>query len=276
MAPLRPIHTVKTAGYYFVEDGASQMGAAVAYYSLFSIAPLLIIAIAVAGLAFGEEEARARVVSQISGVMGKEGTYAVEVMLKNFRQPPDNPWAAVVGLASLWYGAISVFTQLRVSLCRIWRVQPASQHVVVGFIKDYLLAFLMVLVSNVFVLLLLAASTVLSVLLAWWTRLVPQGQWLMPVADFGVSSFLFGVLFAMTYRFMSEGQVGYRKTWLGAAVAAMLFAVGKMAIAYYLAHVQIASVYGAAGSLVIFLIWVYYSSQIFFFGAEIIRVRLGK
>lgn len=276
MALPRPFHTLNTASYYWVEDSASQMGAALAYYSLFSLAPLLIIAIAVAGFVFGETEARSRVVSRIGDFVGPDSAAVVQTMLENFQHPPDGPWAPVIGLASLWYGAISVFTVLRSSLNRIWRVQAANQRVVVGLLKDYLLAFLMVLVSSIFVLALLTASTFLAILGHWWSTWLPGNAWAIPLTDFALSSFLIGILFAITYRFMSDGQVYYRHVWGGAAVAAMLFTVGKMAIAFYLGHSLLASAYGAAGSLVVFLVWVYYSAQIFFFGAEIIRVRLGK
>src|SRR5581483_11111668 len=147
---------------YWVEDSASQMGAALAYYSLFSLAPLLIIAIAVAGLVFGEAEARDQVVTRIADFIGTESAEVVRTMLDNFRQPPQGPWSPVIGIASLWYGAISVFTVLRSSLNRIWRVQPTGQRVLIGLLKDYLLAFLMVLVSNIFVLALLTATTLLA------------------------------------------------------------------------------------------------------------------
>src|SRR5205807_9450584 len=125
--------------------------------------------------------------------------------------------------------------------------------------------FVMVLVSSVFVLALLVASTLLRFAVDWSAKVAPGNDWLWPLSDFLLSSLLIGVLFAVTYRFMSDGQVYYRHVWGGAAVAAMLFAVGKMGIGYYLGHSLLASAYGAAGSLVVFLVWVYYSAQIFFF-----------
>ena len=277
MAFPRPLHTLKTAGSYWVEDNASQMGAALAYYSLFSLAPLLIIAIAVAGLVYGEAAARGQVVARIGDFIGPDSAAVVQTMLEGFHHgPAEGPWAALIGLGSLWYGAISIFTQLRSSLNRVWRVPAPTQRVVVGVVKDYLIAFLMVLVSSAFVLALLTASAILPVLIRWSSTVVPDSHWTFPLADFAVSSCLIALMFAATYRFMSDGHVRYHQVWGGAFVAAMLFTVGKMLIGYYLANTLLASAYGAAGSLVVFLVWVYYSAQIFFFGAEIIRVELGK
>jgi membrane protein len=274
MLLLRLYRTLKTAVIYWVEDSAAQMGAALAYYLLFSLAPILLIAIAVAGLVFGEAAAQGHVVAKIGAFIGEESSATVETMLENFRQPAEGPWAAIVSGASLWYGALGVFTQLRSSLSRIWRLKPMSQYVIAGFLKDYLLAFVMVLVSSTFVLTLLTASTCLTAVLTWSSILIPISRWVCELADFLLSWFLVGLMFGLTYRFMSDGQVRYGQVWGGAIMAAMLFAVGKMAIGFYLAHSLLSSAYGAAGSLVVFLVWVYYSAQIFFFGAEVIRVRL--
>lgn len=272
----RLYETFKSACAFWVEDGASQMGAALAYYALFSLAPLLFIAIAVAGVVYGEAAARGHVVERIRDLIGSEGASTVQTMLENFRYPAAQPWAAAVGVATMWYGAMGVFTQLRSSLTRIWRLKPKSESVVGGFVKDYLLAFLMVLVTSIFILLLLTASTVMAVVWEWWRVQVPAATWAWPLADFLTCASLFLLLFAFTYRFMSDGRIPYRYVWGGAAVSAVLFSLGKMAISFYLSHSLLASAYGAAGSLVVFLVWVYYSGQIFFFGAEIIRARLER
>src|SRR5436190_15092019 len=173
MAMLRPFGTLKTACHHWFDDSASQMGAALAYYSLFSLAPLLFIAITVAGLVYGEATAREHVIGRISDLIGPVSADAVKTMLENFRHPAEDRWAAVIGLAALWYGALGVFTQLRSSLNRIWRVKAAPQRAVVALLKDYLLAFLMVLVSSVFVLALLLASTLLGFAMEWTAKVAP-------------------------------------------------------------------------------------------------------
>jgi membrane protein len=271
------IKTLKKAGTYWVEDDAAQMGAALAYYMLFSFAPLLIMAIAVAGLVYGEDAARGRIVDLIGDFIDADSAKAVQTMLENFRQPPTNIIPAVIGIASLVYGSLGVFRQLRESLHRMWRLtRPSSQGVIREMIKSYLLAFLMALLTIIFILLLLTSSTVLTLFLHWSGQQTTQEGWTWRGGEFLLSTLLVTVLFAFTFRFMSDGRVRYRHVWPGAAVGAVLFTAGKTLIGYYLGRVHLASAYGVAGSLVVFLTWVYYSSQIFFFGAEVVRVRLEK
>jgi membrane protein len=143
-------------------------------------------------------------------------------------------------------------------------------------VKNHLLALLMVLLTSCFVLMLLAGSTALTMLLHYGEGLLPGGHWAWRATDFAVSSLLLLLLFAFAYRFLSDGAVRYRHVWGGALVSAVLFAVGKQAIGFYLAHSHVTAGFGAAGSVVVLLIWVYYTAQIFFFGAEVIRVRLGR
>jgi membrane protein len=276
MVLFKVLRTLKTAGVYWAEDQASLLGAALAYYTLFSLAPLLFIAIAVAGLVYGEAATRGQVVEQVRGLIGPESAAAVQMLLENVRHASPDPWTAAVGLASLWYGALGVFTNLHGSLGRIWRLKPRSQYFLLGILKNYLLAFLMVLVSCIFVLALLTASTVGTAVWEWWRLRLPWVAWAWPLTDLATSGTLFVLLFAFTYRFLSDGQVPYRHVWGGAAVSAVLFTLGKMGIGLYLSRSLLSSAYGAAGSVVVFLVWVYYSAQIFFFGAEVIRVRLGR
>jgi membrane protein len=269
--------TIRKAGTYWIEDDAAQMGAALAYYMLFSFAPLLIMAIAVAGLIYGEDAAKGRVVELIGDFIDADSAKAVQTMLENFSHLPANFIPAVIGLVSLVYGSLGVFRQLRWSLHRIWRLtRLPSQGVIREMIKSYLLAFLMVLLTIIFILLLLTSSTFLTVVLHWSGQPRDSEGWTWFLGEFLVSTLLVTVLFAFTFRFMSDGRVRYRHIWGGALVGAVLFTAGKSLIGYYLGRVHLASAYGVAGSLVVFLSWVYYSSQIFFFGAEIVRVRLEK
>jgi len=271
------VQRLKTAAVYWVEDQAAQMGAALAYYTLFSLAPILIIALAIAGQAFGDSAAQGQVIARIRDFIGDESAATVQTMLENFRHLPSGVGPALLGIGSLLFGALSLFTQLRASLHRIWRLQPPpTQGLVLGTLKTYLTAFVMVQLSSIFVLLLLTASMVLVAVQLWWQEYLPGEAWMWHSVDFLASTLLILLLFAFTFRFMSEGQVPYRHIWGGAFVSALLFCVGKVLIGWYLGYSQLGSTYGAAGSLVVFLAWVYYSAQIFFFGAEIIRVRLGK
>jgi membrane protein len=267
---------LKTAGVYWVEDQAAQMGAALAYYALFSFAPLLVIASAVAGRVYGSEASREQVVSWVRHSISAESADAVQSLLANYRELPDGFWPWLLSLASIVIGAVGLFTQLRAALNRIWRFpRPPTRGIVAGLVQDYLLALLMVLLTSVFVLLLLASSTILTLLLQTEDRL-PGENWVWRLADFLASSLLILLLFAFTYRFLSDGAVSYRHVLGGAFVSAVLFTVGKMALAFYLAHAHVLATFGPAGSLVVLLIWVYYSAQIFFFGAEVIRVRLNR
>jgi membrane protein len=268
---------LKTASTYWVDDQASQMGAALAYYMLFSLAPLLIIALAVAGQAFGEDAARSHVLDRVHEFFGEEGAYTVQTMLDNFSKVPAGMAPAVVALVALLFGALNVFTQLRASLHRIWRIEaPPTQGLILGMVKNYLLAFLMVQVSSLFILLLLLTSTFLAALEYWAKDLLPGAAWMWQGGDFVASTLLITLLFAFTFRFMSDGQVRYKQLWGGAFTGALLFCVGKLLIGWYLGYSRLGSAYGAAGSLVVFLVWVYYSAQIFFFGAEVVRTELGK
>jgi membrane protein len=270
------IRHLRAAAAGWVEDGATQMGAALAYYMLFSLTPLLIIAIGVVGLVYGESIAQDQIIEHVGRFIGTDGAEAVQSMLANFRRLPAGIWAYTVGVAALWFGALGVFTQLRASLQRIWRIEAHIEKFWLGLFRQYLLAFLMVLVTLVFILLLVTASSVLGAVIDLWGDLVPGKAWAVPVLDIAISSVLITLLFAFTYRFMSDGRVPYRHLWGGAFLSAVLFSIGKLGFGVYIGYTGLASAYGAAGSLVIFLVWVYYSAQIFFFGAEIIRVGIGK
>jgi membrane protein len=182
----------------------------------------------------------------------------------------------VIGIVALVYGSLGVFTQMHSSLHRIWRLPPPpTQGIIARVIKTNLIAFLMVQVTCIFVLLLLSTTTVLTLLVNWWSKVGPGDGWTWHVGDFLLSTLLITVLIAFTFRFMSDGRINYRHVWGGALVSALLFNVGKMLIGYYLARVHMGSAFGAAGSLVVFLTWVYYSAHSFFFGAEVVRARLN-
>jgi membrane protein len=247
------------------------MGAALAYYTLFSLTPLLVLAIAVIGLLGGETEAREHVLAQMAGYIDAQSAEGARSMLESFTGARGRVEMSLLGIASLLFGAAGMFTSLRNSLCRIWRLPPLAEGIVASWIRTYLLAFLMVFVSCTFLVCTLLVSALIPLVSHHWVAVFPSLPWSGPAIDFGASTFLVMVLFAFTFRFMSDGRLRYRQVWSGAFVSAVLFSAGKIALGRYFAYANLASIYGAAGSVVLFLAWVYYSAQILFFGAEVIR-----
>ena len=265
---------LRAAGKGWAEDQATQMGAALAYYTLFSLAPLLMIAISVIGVLYGEAETRANLVAQLRVQIDPVTADAVGAMLESLAGKHARASASIVGVLSLVFGATGMFSSLRSSLHRIWRLKPREENFVVGLMRTYLLGLVMVFVTCAFLILLLLVSAAMPMLDALWEEMVPGLGWAAPGLDFLASILLLTLLFLFTYRFMSDGRIRYSRLVSGAFTSAVLFTVGKMGIGYYLAFVNLASAFGAAGSLVVFLAWVYYSAQIVFFGAEVVRAGL--
>ncbi|HET7670255.1 MAG TPA: YihY/virulence factor BrkB family protein [Burkholderiales bacterium] len=248
-------------------DYAPSMGAAISYYTLFSVAPLLLIVIAVAGMVFGAEAARGEVFAQLQGLLGESGAKTVEDMVDAANKQDGGIIATIIGIAVLLLGATTVFNELQNALDRIWRA-PArvKSSGVWNLLRTRLLSFGMVLGMAFLLMVSLVASAALSALGKWWT---PAGwEAVMHVLDIVVSFGLITVMFALIYRFIPRVHVAWRDVWVGAAVTSILFAIGKFAIGLYLGKSAVASSFGAAGSLVIMMVWVYYSAQIFLFGAE--------
>lgn len=268
------ISRLRKAAAGWSEDQASQMGAALAYYTLFSFAPLLMLAIAIVGVLYGQTETKEQVLSHVQSYVGVDGAEAVRQMLDNIKTPKSRFGASAVGLLSLLFGSSGMFLSLRSSLNRIWRVPPVQEHWLVSFLKSYLLATLMVFLASAFFVVLLVISAAMPLLHPYWDKLVPQIPFHPSILDFVGSVLSLWLLFAFTFRFLSDGQIRYSQVGLGAFVTAVLFAFGKVAIGFYLAYSNLGSAFGAAGSLVVFLAWVYYSAQILFFGAEVIRFGL--
>jgi membrane protein len=253
------------------EDKAPRLGAALAYYTVFSLAPLLVIAVGIAGVFFGEEAARGQIVDQIRGLVGDQGAQAVETMVEHAgRQKTSGVVATAIGLAMLLFGASGVFGELQDSLNTIWGVKPRPGRGLLGVIKDRFASFTMV----IGIAFLLLVSLILSAALAALGPRLGGGtaEGAMHIVNGLVSFGVITVLFAAMYKYVPDVQIQWRDVWVGAAVTSLLFTLGKFAIGLYLGKSSVASAYGAAGSLVILLIWVYYSAQILFFGAEFTKV----
>ena len=259
---------IKAAVEAWVDDYAPSMGAALSYYTLFSLAPLLIIVIAVAGMVFGQEAAQGEIVTQLRGIMSEEGAVAVEGMLKAAREPAKSVFATIAGIAALLLGATAVFGELQSALDRIWRVPAPRESGIWHLLRTRLLSFGLVLGLGFLLVVSLVVSAMLAALGKWWGGWIQGWDVFLEILNFVVSLGIFTLLFAMIYKIMPRASIPWRDVWAGAAVTATLFTIGKMLIGLYLGKSSLASGFGAAGSLVVLLVWVYYSAQIFLLGAE--------
>jgi len=253
----------------WVDDYAPSMGAALAYYTLFSIAPLLIIAIAVAGLVFGQEAARGEIVAQIQDLIGREGASAVQGLLKSANEPAQDIVATVVSIVTLVIGATTVFGELQSDLDRIWRVPaPAKQSSIWILLHTRFLSFGLVLGLGFLLLVSLIVSAAIAALGKWSNGFFEGWEAILHVLNLSISFATTTLLLAMIYKLMPRARIAWRDVWLGAAVTALMFEIGKFLIGLYLGTTGVASGFGAAGSLVALLVWVYFSAQIFLLGAE--------
>lgn len=253
----------------WIDDYAPSMGAAIAYYTLFSIAPLFILLIALAGYVFGEEAAQGEIVFQLQGRIGLKGAEVVQSLIKSVSKPAQGAIATVISIFTLLIGASSVFGELQSALNRIWRVpDPANRSGLFNFIRGRLLSFAMVLGLGLLLLASLAFGTFLSAVGQWSNRWFSGWQSVLQAANFVVSFALNAVIFAMIYKIMPRARIAWRDVAIGAMVTALLFETSKLLIGLYLGRTTVTSGFGAAGSLVLFLMWVYLSAQIFLLGAE--------
>ncbi len=260
---------LKAAAVNWVHDHAQSMGAALAFYTMFSIAPLLLIVIAVAGMFVGEDSARSEILRQLSGLLGGPGAGAVEGMLEDVAIPAKHTLATVVGSVLLFIGATSVFAELQDALDRIWRVPARAGHTGLWrLVRARLLSFGLVLGVGFLLLVSLAFSAGLAALRSWWAPL--SGGWASVAngIEVAIGILLATAVFAMIYKAMPRARVDWKDVWVGAVVTALLFIAGKFLIGTYIGRSGVALRFGPAASLIVVLLWVYYSAQIFLFGAE--------
>jgi membrane protein len=249
------------------DDYAQSMGAALAYYTAFSLAPLLIIVIAVAGLVFGQQAARGEIVGQLTDLLGRQSARAIESLLTAASQPTRGALATVVGLVTLCIGATSVLAELQSSLDRIWRM-PAVTSGLVAMLRARIFSFGMVVAMGFLLLVSLVLGAVLAALGKWSGSILPGELLLFEAINTIVSFGITTALFAVAYRLLPRARIAWSDVWIGAIATAVLFTFGKFAIGLYIGRAGIASAFGAAGSLIVVLVWVYYSAQIFLLGAE--------
>jgi membrane protein len=252
----------------WLDDNAPRLGAAIAFYTISSLAPLLVIAIGVAALFFGRQAAEGRIVAEMGSLVGGEGAKAIETMLAAARQKDSGLLATILGIITLLVASTGLFSELKSSLNDIWKVKPLSgASAIKSALKTRLLSFTMVLGIGFLLLVSLLISAVISALGASLQRWVPEYPLLLQIANQFISFGIITALFAMMYKVLPDVDITWRDVWVGAAVTAVLFTLGKFLIGLYLGRSSVASAYGAAGSFVIILIWIYYSALLFFFGA---------
>jgi membrane protein len=275
---LRSIYDVlKQAVHDFSEDKVPRLGAALAYYSVFSLAPLLIIAIGITSLLFGERAAHGQILTQIEGTVGEPVARSLEEMLRHAHQNGGGVIATVVGVVVLLFGASGVFVQMQDSLNTIWHVAPKPDRSWWAVVRERFLSFAAVLCIGFLLLVSLLASAAISAVSNFLTPAsLPGSSYLWQLVNNLVAFGFITLLLALMYKVLPDVHLHWRDVWIGAAVTALLFNVGKYLIGLYLANTGTASAFGAAGSLVIILVWVYYSSQIVLFGAELTRTLVKR
>ena len=253
----------------FYADRAATMGAAIAFYTIFSIAPLLMLVVAIAGLTFGEEAARGALDRQLAGLVGKESAEVIQALAESARDVGSGLVATIIGVITVLIGATTVFGELQTSLNVIWKAPPSPASTVWQLVRTRLLSLSLILGIDFLMLASLVVNAILAAFGDFIAGAVPGGETFLHLVNFVISFAVTTLLFGMIYRVLPDVWIPWRDVFFGAAVTAFLFTLGKYLIGLYIGRSALASSYGAAGAFVVFLIWVYYSSQIFLFGAEI-------
>jgi len=268
---LNPLGLLKESFSEWQRDKASRLAAALAYYTAFSIAPLLLLIISIAGIFLGDEAARGTIFYQLEGLLGPEAAGFFQSAIAHSREPGASSVSAIIGIATLIWSAGNVFGQLQDALNTIWEVQPAPSGIV-GTVKRRIVPLTMVLGVGFLLLVSLGLSAAISAVGNFLGDILPGSNAFWQIVNVVLSFAIITLLFAAIYKVLPDVEVRWSDVWVGAAVTALLFVIGKTLIGLYLGHASVGSTYGAAGSLLVFLVWVYYSAQILFFGAEFTQV----
>ena len=258
---------------------ASSKGAALAFYTLFSMAPILVLVIAIAGFFYGNEAAQGRLMDELGGLMGKDGAEAISTVLAGARNKESGMWATIIASVLLVVGATTVFAELKDSLDEIWGVPPPKDAGIWYTIRTRLLSFGLILVLGFLLMVSLVISAGLAILENYLTGLWGAAHFILSWIAWGISFCVIAVLFGVIYKLLPRIQLSWKDVTIGAFATATMFTLGKFLIGLYIGSSGVASSFGAAGSLVALLVWVYYSAQIFFFGAEFARqyaLQLGS
>src|SRR5215831_6535596 len=253
------------------QDEAPRMGASLAYYALFSLAPLLVIVIFVIGFVY-KGDTVGHIQRQVESLVGTDAAKTIAVAIHNAGTFGHGIAATVVSVVVLSLGATGVFSELHTAMNKIWKVRRSQYGFILGVVKDKFASFTMVLAIAFLLLISMIISAVLSAVTAYFSYLLPGADFLWHIADLLVSFGVVTLLFALLFRYVPDERVTWRDVWIGAAATAVLFALGKLLIGFYIGKTSVGSMFGAAGSVVVILSWVYYSSQLIFFGAEFTHV----
>lgn len=279
MNPLQKIEFFKAltgllrrAGEAWIADNAPRLGAALAFYTLFSLAPVLIVAVSIAGFVFGEKAAQGEIVRQFQGLMGIQGALAIETILQSTNRPALGILATTLALLAILIGASGAFNELQDALNTIWKVESRTKSFWLATGRQRFFSLGLVIATGFLLLSSLVVTASLSAAAKVLHSLVPMSAIVLESFDFVFSFAIITILFALILKFIPDTPVSWRDVSMGAAISSLLFMVGKVAIGLYLGHSALLSAYGAAASLVIFLIWIYYSAQILLFGAELTHV----
>lgn len=265
------IDLLKQAFAAWSADKAPRLAAALSYYTVFSLAPLLLIIISVASLVFGTTSAKQQIIFQMEGVMGRQSTSFITTILSEQNNKTTSGISSVIGVITLLLGASGLFSHLKNSFNDIWHIQPKKKGILRAVI-DNLLSFSMVIAISFLLLVTLIISTVISIISTYFQHIIPYPSFILQIINTVISMGVVTLLFASMYKTLPDTKVFWRDVWVGALFTAALFTAGKAGLSWYFAHSAGISKYGAAGSLILVLLWVYYSSQILFFGAEFTKV----
>jgi membrane protein len=263
---------LKCAYLEWSKDRAPRMAAALAYYTIFSLAPLLIIAVAIAGLVFGMEAAQGGISGQIQGLVGRDGAKAIQAMIQSAHKPVHGVIGSMIGVFVLFLGASGVFSEMQDALDSIWHVSPDTKVGILSLVKERFLSFGMVLGIGFLLLVSLLFSALVAAVTKYLGGMLPIPAVLFESFDFLLSLLFITVLFAMMFKLLPSTKIAWSDVWIGAALTSLLFTAGKFVIGFYIGKSVSASAYGAAGSLVVIVAWIYYSALILYFGAEFTRV----
>jgi membrane protein len=261
---------VRDTALQWSEHKTARLGAALAYYSVFSIGPLILIVVSIAGLVFGHAAVRGEVSEQIAGLIGETGARAVESMLAAASRPSEGILATAVGLGLLLFAAVGVVVQLKDALNTVWEAPPPVGNGVWAFVRTYLVSLAAVIALGFLLLVSLVVTAALAATSRYASPYLPEGT--LHLVSTGASFAITTVLFAMMFKWLPDTDVSWRDVWLGAAATAVLFNIGKFLIGLYIGKQGLESVYGAAASIIVLLLWVYYSAQILLLGAEFTHV----
>jgi membrane protein len=264
--------TLKQTFWAWNDHEGPRLGAALSFYTMLSLVPLLILVVAIASLIFGHSAAQREIIAQVQSIMGAEGAKAVETVIEH-GQRPTGVFASVVGAITLLVGASGAFSELQSALNKIWNVQPKAGNGIASLITARLFSFGMVLAIGFLLVVSLVITAGLAVLGKFFGEIRPMSELLMDTVNFVVSFVGVSALFALILKYLPEARIKWRDVWEGAIATALLFTIGKSLIGVYLGKAAVGSAYGAAGSLIAVIAWVYYSAMIFFFGAEFAHVR---